>query len=205
MVLEDLVSMLTLVHEGKSIELKPDTLLIVQNADLALYERLATENLKIDFDGVRLFIHSPASYRHEKIIFNILKIFEKYFADNPGKGDAVGSVFSIKLPDGKRVEPDVVVIPSGLNPDTSVFEGVPPLILEVVSPSNRDHDLIDKKSWYEENGVPEFWFIDPQNKSISLHYKTLEGKYEQKTITKGALSSKILQGLSISLKMVLFE
>ncbi len=190
--------MLTLVHEGKVIELQPDTLLILQKADLALYEKLATEDLKIDFDGRRLYIHSPASFRHEKIVHKVIEVFEKYFALHPGKGEVVGSFFSIKLPDEKRVEPDIVIIPPGIEPEASVYEGVPLLIIEVISPSNRDHDLIEKKGWYEENRVPEYWFIDPENGSVTVTFLKPNGKYAQEITFDRKIKSRVLAEIEFS-------
>jgi Uma2 family endonuclease len=118
--------MLTIVYDGNTLELNPDTLNIIEQATLKDYEKLTNEDLKIDFDGERIFIHSPATLRHEKLIFDILTICNNYFGTYPEKGIPTGSHFAIHFPDERRPEPDVVVIPSGVfSPDDSTFNGVP--------------------------------------------------------------------------------
>ncbi len=191
--------MLTIVHEGNAVELKPDTFIIIEKADYSLYEKLASEDLKLDFDGERLFIHSPASYQHEWIASEILNLCKEYFKQNPEKGRAIGSHFSLHLPSDHITEPDVVVIPPGeFNITDSVYNGIPLVIFGILSPSTRNHDLKEKKGWYAENKVPEFWFIDPENEGIMGYFLMPDGQYNEKKVTKGSLQSKILGGLVIS-------
>jgi Uma2 family endonuclease len=44
----------------------------------------------------------------------------------------------------------------------------PLLVVEVVSPGElqRDRDFIAKRLQYQDCGIPEYWIIDPQSKSI---------------------------------------
>jgi Uma2 family endonuclease len=46
----------------------------------------------------------------------------------------------------------------------------PQLISEVVSPgrTNRDRDFINKRAQYAAIGVPEYWLIDPSERSITV-------------------------------------
>ena len=57
------------------------------------------------------------------------------------------------------------------------FHGVPDLVVEILSPSNREHDLVKKKNLYEKFGVKEYWIVDPQTKAI-IAYTLGSGKYE---------------------------
>ncbi len=43
--------MLTVSHQGQTIEIKPDSLVIIENASVDQYEKLANEDLKLDYDG----------------------------------------------------------------------------------------------------------------------------------------------------------
>lgn len=195
--------MLTVSHQGQTIEIKPDSLVIIENASVDQYEKLANEDLKLDYDGARLYIHSPASKRHENIVFAILNVFKTYFADHPKLGEALGSHFSIKLPRGERTEPDVVIIP----PDTvsgeeSMYSGIPLLIIEVLSPSTRLHDLTNKKNWYMTNKVPEFWFIDPESKEILKFAQKPTSDYESHTLKKGIIESHQFAGLKVPIQIL---
>ena len=79
------------------------------------------------------------------------------------------------------------------HPTPQQFDGVPDLILEVLSPSNRDYDLGEKRAAYREAGVPEVWFVDPREEQILIdrkHRKT----YATETITTGRTTSTVLTG-----------
>jgi len=74
--------MLKLFHAGHEIELSPDSMIIVKRASEQDYETLANEDLKVEFDGECLYIHSPASKMHENVVFNLLAIFKTFLAQN---------------------------------------------------------------------------------------------------------------------------
>lgn len=44
----------------------------------------------------------------------------------------------------------------------------PLLVIEVVSPGDlqRDRDFIAKRSQYQDCGIPEYWIIDPETKTL---------------------------------------
>nr|WP_291734819.1 Uma2 family endonuclease [Clostridium sp.] len=50
------------------------------------------------------------------------------------------------------------------------YIGIPQLVVEVLSPSNADDDLIVKKDLYEKYGVPEYWIISPMSKKVWIYY-----------------------------------
>lgn len=196
--------MLIISHQGQSIELQPDSLIVIHNVSLQQYETFANEDLKLDFDGECLYIHSPATYQHEKIVFKVLTLLITYFQKHPLKGDAIGSHFSIHLPNGKRVEPDVVVIPpESVRPEETTYIGTPLLVVEVLSPSKRNHDLKTKKEWYMENKTPEIWFIDPLKERITVYYYSEETEnYVKKEAKKKGVESKKFPRFELLTKQV---
>jgi Uma2 family endonuclease len=44
------------------------------------------------------------------------------------------------------------------------FLGIPQLIVEILSPSNSEDDLITKKATYETFGIQEYWIVSPMSK-----------------------------------------
>jgi Uma2 family endonuclease len=48
------------------------------------------------------------------------------------------------------------------------IEGPPDLLIEVLSPSNRGHDLVTKRSLYARAGVREYWIVDPEAKTLEI-------------------------------------
>ena len=64
------------------------------------------------------------------------------------------------LPDGHRVQPDVIIVPVESIGEKRLA-GPALLIVEIVSPGSNVHDRITKRAVYEEAGVPAYWIIDP--------------------------------------------
>jgi len=44
---------------------------------------------------------------------------------------------------------------------------VPNLVIEVISPSNTDRDLVDKLDIHRRNGVRHYWIVDPRAGAIN--------------------------------------
>jgi Uma2 family endonuclease len=73
------------------------------------------------------------------------------------------------------------------------FSGVPELVVEVLSPSNRRYDLQDKRLMYREAGVGEIWFIDAERRQILVDRHRAES-YVEEIVTAGRVSSEVLPG-----------
>ncbi len=68
------------------------------------------------------------------------------------------------------VQPDIVVILPGWSGTLPLRgpEGAPDLLVEVLSPSNRGHDLLLKRALYARAGVREYWLVDPEGRTIEI-------------------------------------
>ncbi len=92
------------------------------------------------------------------------------------KCDAECEVFfaplDVKLfPDEKTmVQPDLIIVCSKEKlSDPRRVEGAPDLAVEVLSPSNKDHDMILKQQLYRDAGVREYWIVDPEDKAVLVY------------------------------------
>jgi Uma2 family endonuclease len=98
-----------------------------------------------------------------------------------------GFVIEHGLPSGNRRSPDVSFIaatrlPSGpelkeLFRRTAVFELVPDLVVEVLSPSDRPREVMDKVGEYLGAGVRLAWVIDPAEER-AVAYRSVTGARE---------------------------
>jgi Uma2 family endonuclease len=52
-------------------------------------------------------------------------------------------------------------------PDVRPIEVVPDWICEIVSPSNARHDLVVKRRLYARHGVPHYWLVDPEARTLT--------------------------------------
>ena len=83
----------------------------------------------------------------------------------------------------------------------------PRLIAEVVSPgkTNRDRDTIHKRSQYAALGVPEYWLIDPDGKTVTVLALGAEDYQTIGTFSGSeSIQSQELPGLSLPVEQ-LFE
>jgi Uma2 family endonuclease len=66
------------------------------------------------------------------------------------------------------VQPDILYIATDRQAITSErgIEGAPTLVVEVLSPSTARLDRDRKMRLYAEHGVPYYWIVDPETRSI---------------------------------------
>lgn len=68
------------------------------------------------------------------------------------------------------VQPDILVILPGSRAvgGGRGVQGPPDLLIEVLSPSNRGHDVLTKRSLYARAGVREYWIVDPMERAVEI-------------------------------------
>ncbi len=125
-------------------------------------------------------IMSPAAnLSHSKIILRIAFAVERYCEENNLEAQIFTDNVDVHLPDGNYFKPDLTVV---LKENESILDwkgdinGVPDMVVEVLSKSTRKRDLTIKKDVYERNGVKIYWIVDPFSKTISI-YLLKDGKY----------------------------
>jgi len=95
--------------------------------------------------------------------------FDVRFLKN--KGDANAEITTV-------VQPDICVICDLDKLDDRGCVGVPDLIIEVLSNSTMKRDYNEKFNLYEENGVKEYWLVNPEGKSIQIFHLE-NGEYQE--------------------------
>ncbi len=68
---------------------------------------------------------------------------------------------------------DVVYIAANLvnfdTDDTTLIDGVPTLVIEILSPSDVFEDIKDKIDLYQKHRVPLIWVIDPYDRTVTIY------------------------------------
>ncbi len=122
-------------------------------------------------------------------------------------GVVLGMPFDIRLPNriGDPVEPDVVFFRRGNEPRRGdrYFQGVPDLIVEVLSPSTRHRDQGIKLDAYRDAGVPEYWLVDPKPRTAVVHVLS-EDRSRYAELCRGGVgeivTSAVLPGLRVEVE-----
>jgi Uma2 family endonuclease len=159
------------------------------------FDELVDEDTKAELiDGV-MIVHSPASTQHDDL-GNFLRFLMGCYVGKKRLGRLLGPDSLVRLRPGRRFGPDFYYVKKQrarrlLTPKQC--EGVPDLIGEVLSPSNRNYDLKVKRPAYQKAGVPEIWLIDPDKEEVQVDF--LRGKrYVTSTYDRGRVESKIIPG-----------
>jgi Uma2 family endonuclease len=104
------------------------------------------------------------------------------FVERRKLGEVGRAPFDVKLPFGiaSPVQPDLVFFRKGNTPglDDNSFEGVPDLVVEILSPRTRRRDLTVKLDAYRDAGVPEYWLVDPAERTVVV-YVLEKGRYTE--------------------------
>ena len=154
-------------------------------------------------DGEFFMTPSP-NPRHQEISMNLSRIFSSFLYLTPGRGKVFSApidvVFSQKPP--QVVVPDLVFVSkerssivTGKN-----IQGVPDLVVEILSGGTVIRDRRQKLSLYERFGVPEYWIVDPKTETV-LVFRLVDGRYPdpREFRKEDRLETPILPGLSIPL------
>src|SRR5262245_30592562 len=159
------------------------------------FDRLVDEDTRAELiDGV-MFVHSPASPRHDDVT-GLVRFLMRGFAGARQLGKVLGPDSLIRLGRRRKVGPDGFLFLRARVPrplPEKEFDSLPDLVYEVLSPSNRDVDLELKWPAYRRAGVPEIWIIDPDKEEVIVDYRGKEGSSETR-IYEGRVTSKVLRG-----------
>ena len=74
------------------------------------------------------------------------------------------------LLDANPVQPDIFLLlpeQADLIAKRGV-EGPPALVVEVLMPSNPEHDRVAKRALYARAGVPEYWIVSPEAAIVEI-------------------------------------
>lgn len=99
------------------------------------------------------------------------------------------------------VQPDICVVCDEKKLDDRGCIGAPDLVVEVLSPGNKQVELQHKYEVYEESGVTEYWLVDPESQTL-LIYSLANGKYQaSRLMTTGDIAkSAVLIGFELNLE-----
>ena len=108
---------------------------------------------------------SPApSSSHQTVSNNLSGVFYENFKKKTCR--VFNAPFDVRLPlksekkDSTVVQPDLCIVCDENKIDKKGCNGVPDLIVEIISPNNSKHDVDTKFKLYQEAGVKEYWLIE---------------------------------------------
>ncbi len=117
-------------------------------------------------------------------------------------GVVINAPVDVQLSDHDIVQPDLVVITKRRRHIMTPIKvkGIPDLLVEILSPSNPDHDLKTKREMYQRCGVPEYWIVFPEEHQV-LQLTWAENQYQEKYL-QDSITTAMPPHVQVDLTMV---
>jgi Uma2 family endonuclease len=128
-------------------------------------------------DGV-LYMSTARSYFHQYIILQLVRYVGIPVEDQRLARVAFAPI-GVIMPGCDPVQPDFVVVltrNAAIIRDRRIF-GVPDLLVEILSPSNRAYDEEVKLTAYARAGLPEYAIVDPAARTLRRYALEEPGRY----------------------------
>lgn len=169
---------------------------------------ITKDEMRVEFIDGQIFYLSTPTLEHQRVILNIARKMAEYFESRNSSCEPIVAPFDVVIQkedeEEKRVQPDIFVICGEKPFSENEYKGVPSLVVEVLSPSNSNHDYVKKMDLYSRFGVNEYWIVSPLNKSIEVFILNENGYYKEPILyTKDeVIRSNLFEDLSIELKLI---
>jgi len=179
-----------------------DGIVVVMTADEYLYDTDETNRpMELEFGLPR---EPPAPfYSHQVLVLRTAQLLSNY---GEHLGQVVVAPIDVVLDREKAliVQPDVLFIS---NERKAIIRdqiwGAPDLVVEVLSPGTAAQDRTQKRGWYRQYGVREYWLVDPAQSQVTLLDST--GGQPVERIARGghAVRSAVLSDLIVRAHVIL--
>lgn len=113
---------------------------------------------------------------HQRVSKRLQRLLEAYF-EEAGRGEVFNAPIDLILTPHDVVQPDLVVVTNPSQVSTRGIEGVPLLVIEVLSPATTVYDRTTKAQRYAALGIPHYWLVDPETCSIQC-FRSREAAYQ---------------------------
>jgi Uma2 family endonuclease len=171
---------------------RPNPELKYTYADYASWDLPPRERYEL-YKGAPMAMAAP-NRPHQRVSMNISLEFSGFLKGK--KCEVFAAPFDVRLfpradkKDMTVVQPDVLVVCDKKKLSKLGCDGPPDLVVEILSPSTRRHDLIYKLNLYEEAGVREYWIVDPELKTVQQYILQSNG-YLARTFGEGEINVHI--------------
>jgi len=167
-----------------------------------LDERPSSDINHYELIGGRIVMTPPAGWPHGRIGARLVRYIDEAASDAT-LGIVLDSSAGFDLPSGDTVEPDVSFVSNerlaaGPPPERGTFlRIVPTLVVEILSGSTARRDRTEKKDVYTQNGVAEYWIVDPDARSVTVHVLR-DGAYDAgRAFISGRIESPALPAFGV--------
>jgi Uma2 family endonuclease len=140
------------------------------------------------------------SQLHQDIVLDVAGVLKSYVKLHK-LGNVIIAPFDVYLDENNLLVPDIIFVSVDRAHilDGKKANGVPNLVVEVISRANYKKKCVEKMQQYEKFGVAEYWEIRPNKKQCSI-FTLQNGQYElfAEAKKKGNIQSLALPDLVLN-------
>lgn len=161
-----------------------------------------SDNQRCEINNGKLINMSPSpNLYHQTIVSRLFSLMDEFVYKND-LGQVFASPCDVILSNIDIYQPDLIYILKenlSILSNKKAIKGAPDLVVEVLSPSNKEYDRVEKFKVYESFKIKEYWIIDPDTSSIEI-YSLEEDKYILCGIYADStnIKSPLLEGFSFN-------
>lgn len=155
--------------------------------------KLLPEGTPIQLINNRFYMSPAPLFKHFETVDSIVEALKEE-VKKKGSGKVIFAPVDVYLGSKNAFQPDIMFI---YKDNYSIIKedgihGAPDIVIEVLSPGNKNDDLIKKKEVYESFGVKEYFIVEPFDKAVITYYFK-NGVFEEQKKYTAKLVSKILK------------
>lgn len=148
--------------------------------------------------GGELFVSPAPRLAHQEVIGRLNASLVIYVTARQ-LGIVYGAPVDVRLSPYNTVRPDIVFIAQDRLDirRRQYVAGAPDLVVEVLSDRTRGIDLVQKRALYAMAGVPEYWIVDIDGRSVT-GLRLVDGQYVEREQGAGLASSAVVLGFAVA-------
>ena len=146
----------------------------------------------------------PPTFDHQNLIDFLVSMINMFQMGLPAPIGWAVSGIGVALAECRAPTPDIVYLRAERAHliRGSFVEGIPDIIMEALS-GDRARDLVMKRQWYAEAGIPEYWILDPTNDVLTI-LDLSDGDYGTRAVLRSGdtLSAPAIPGFYLPLELL---
>ena len=163
----------------------------------AEYLNLDSNHLVEFSDGKVEVLPMPTSLHQRILLWLFRQMIE--FVESGDLGEVLFAALPIRIAPRTYREPDIIFLANEhADWDEEQCLSGADLVIEIVSPSSKKRDLVQKRAEYARAKIPEYWIVNPEDGTVRvLNLKSRS--YEERTFVAGEhASSRVLDGFQVA-------
>jgi Uma2 family endonuclease len=140
------------------------------------YVLLPNDGKRYEILDGELTVTPAPSTKHQAASVNLLVLLSQYIKERD-LGKLFHAPIDLILESTSVLQPDLVFVSKARQHIITerAIEGVPDLVVEILSPTTSRTDRVTKAQIYARHSVPTYWIVDPEQEALEIYLLEADG------------------------------